>query len=103
MKKNKGFTLIELLVVIALIGILASIVAASINSVREKKCNADGYNTTNFCIKYRENSILSEDDKNAQKDACLEKMTYRSISDLPAGCIQYIELPDGISFQDVYK
>jgi prepilin-type N-terminal cleavage/methylation domain-containing protein len=35
-KKNSGFTLIELLVVIAIIGILSSIVIASVNTTREK-------------------------------------------------------------------
>jgi prepilin-type N-terminal cleavage/methylation domain-containing protein len=45
MKRNKGFTLVELLVVIAIIGILSSVVFASLNSARAKARTASVQST----------------------------------------------------------
>jgi len=50
MNGNKGFTLIELLVCIAIVGILTSVVLASVNSAREKSREHKGlYGTSETC------------------------------------------------------
>ncbi len=62
MNKNKGFTLIELLVVIAIIGILASVVLASLNSARKK--GADAAVKANLSNTRAQSEIIYDNDSN---------------------------------------
>jgi prepilin-type N-terminal cleavage/methylation domain-containing protein len=65
--KEKGFTLIELLVVIAIIGILSSIVLASLNSAREKGQDASASASISSL---RANAELAFDDDNSYANVC---------------------------------
>lgn len=57
---KRGFTLIELLVVIAIIGILASVVLASLNSARDK--GTDAANKSNLNNIRAQAEIVYDDD-----------------------------------------
>jgi len=59
--QQKGFTLIELLVVIAIIGILSSVVLASLNSARLKARDADRLSS----VKQIQNALELYQDSNA--------------------------------------
>lgn len=67
--KNKGFTLIELIVFIAIVGLLTAVVLASLH---DAKLRTSG----------------KEED---EREYCLSKGKYRSITDLPASCIKYFQ------------
>jgi len=66
--QNKGFTLIELLVAIAIIGVLFSIV---------------------FAIATKEPSP-----EQTPKERCQWFIEMRKIDEIPAGCLQFVEVPD---------
>ncbi|NCA80699.1 MAG: type II secretion system protein [Sphingobacteriia bacterium] len=67
MNKNKGFTLIELLVVIAIIGILSSVVLASLNSARNKGADTA---TKNNLANMRAQAELFYDTGNTYESLC---------------------------------
>ena len=67
--KQKGFTLIELLVVIAIIGILSSIVLASLNSARTKGQDASA---SAAISSMRAEAELSFDDNGDYASVCTD-------------------------------
>jgi prepilin-type N-terminal cleavage/methylation domain-containing protein len=64
---QRGFTLIELLVVIAIIGILASVVLASLNSARDRGADASITSTIN---NVRAQAAIYFEDNNNYDDFC---------------------------------
>lgn len=70
---KRGFTLIELLVVIAIIGILASVVLASLNSARDK--GTDAANKSNLNNMRAQAEILYDDNGDYDGVCALEGVT----------------------------
>ncbi len=67
---SRGFTLIELLVVIAIIGILASVVLASLNSARDKGADAAIKSSVNNSRAQAE--LFYDDNSNAYTGLCAD-------------------------------
>lgn len=79
MNKNKGFTLIELLVVIAIIGILASVVLASLNTARAKGADAAiKSNLTN--IRASAEMVYDSATPNSYVNVCVDPTVVRGVA-----------------------
>lgn len=80
---KRGFTLIELLVVIAIIGILASVVLASLNSARDKGTDAANKSNLN---NIRAQAEIVYDDDGDYGDVCINPKVAEAISASGATC-----------------
>ena len=74
---KRGFTLIELLVVIAIIGILASVVLASLNTARNKGADAAVKSNLNGV---RAQSELSYDTNNNYDSVCADTNVINAVN-----------------------
>lgn len=100
-KSERGFTLIELLVVIAIIGILSSVVLASLNSARLKSRDAKRISD----IKQLQLAFELHFDDNASYPTAIDDanlVTPGYISTIPAdplgGAYAYAQLTSGTSY-----
>lgn len=80
---QRGFTLIELLVVIAIIGILASVVLASLNSARDKGTDAANKSNLN---NIRAQAELVYDDDGDYANVCADANVSQAVSAAGASC-----------------
>lgn len=101
MKINKrGFTLIELLVVIAIIGILASVVLASLNKARDKGQDAKIKAQLSGLRSAAEVYFDTNHDYGAANDTCTGGTAPNMFEDTVSGIATYIDLanyPVGIT------
>jgi prepilin-type N-terminal cleavage/methylation domain-containing protein len=81
---TRGFTLIELLVVIAIIGILASVVLASLNSARDKGTNAAYRSALNNMRAQAE--LWYDDNSRSYTGLCGDENVAEVITDTGASC-----------------
>lgn len=84
MKRQQGFTLIELLVVIAIIGILSSVVLASLNTARDKGEDAAVKSNLN---NIRAQAELVYDDDGSYDNVCADSNVSRAVTAADGACV----------------
>jgi len=77
--QNRGFTLIELLVVIAIIGILASVVLASLNTARDKGANAAQKSNLNN-LRAQAELVYSNVSPNSYATVCADANVIKAVT-----------------------
>jgi prepilin-type N-terminal cleavage/methylation domain-containing protein len=77
-KFTKGFTLIELLVVIAIIGILSSVVLASLNSARAK--GSDAAVKANLANIRAQAEIVYDNSSNSYDTVCTDSTVAQAVT-----------------------
>ncbi len=97
---QKGFTLIELLVVIAIIGILASIVLASLNTARKKSRDARRIADLN---QIRLAEELYFDSNSGQYSATLAALAAANSCGTGSTCIASVPIPPSGGGQTAYN
>lgn len=82
---RRGFTLIELLVVIAIIGILASVVLASLNSARDK--GEDAALKSNLNNIRAQAEIVYDDNDRSYDTVCEDSNVTRAVDQAGGTCV----------------
>lgn len=82
--KQRGFTLIELLVVIAIIGILASVVLASLNSARDK--GTDAANKSNLNNMRAQAELVYDNNNRSYATVCSDPNIQAAVTAAGAVC-----------------